>query len=132
MRTDIILPCCLQRLFDSLPPGLHWRLLSDQLRQPGAGKYSSPYHCSFARKSLFFGTTKPAEGFIAKDSSAQKTSRTYAGQRTRRLMVGRHGLGNNSANIPFEGQTKPCSSHCAAAGTSCLPDTMWQQVPLIN
>ena len=67
-------------------PGLHWKLLSDQLQQPGVGEYSFFYHCDFARKSPCLDTPKWAEGFIA--NSAQKTSRIDTRQRTWRPVAG--------------------------------------------
>lgn len=74
VRTDITLPPA-----DPFP-GLHWKLLSDQLQQPGVGEYSLSYHRDFTRKSPCLGTTKWAEGFVA--NPAQKTSRLDTGQRT--------------------------------------------------
>lgn len=76
-------------------PGLHWKLLSDQLLQPAVGEYSSSYHHHFARRSPCLGTTKSAEEFIV--NSAQKTRRIDTGQRTWRLVAG--GLANTVQQI---------------------------------
>lgn len=94
LRTDITL------LPADLFPGLHWKLVSDQLQQPGVGEYSFSYHYHFARKSPCLGITKPAEMFIT--NSAQKTSRIDTRQRTWRLVAG--GLANM-----VEGVTTPRS-----------------------